>query len=355
MMRQKDKVMKKIKILHVMAGGDVGGAENIFLEDVLALNEHPEMEQAVLTRPAPERIKALQAANVLTRTARFSSLFKFTTRWKLKKLVAEFQPDIIQYWMGRAGQYAVTGTHKNIAWYGGYYNRKKRFGLCSHHIVLTKDLYRHVVESGADPKDVKIIHTIANFPQNIDPQPRAELDTPDDAPLFLGLARLHWKKGFDILLKAMLKVPTAYVWIAGDGPLKEELHALAKDVGVMDRVRFLGWRHDRERLLKSADVCVFPSRYEPFGTVMVDAWAMRVPLIAAAAQGPAAYVENEQNGLLIPVDDVDALTHAMQRCIDDKELCTRMIEGGWKTYQKSFTKEAFWTESLDFYRQVVAA
>ena len=347
--------MTKIKILHVMAGGDVGGAENIFLEDVLALAEHPEMEQAVLTRPVPERIKALNAANVLTRTAGFSGWFRWPTMSALKKLVKDFKPDVIQYWMGRAGEYAIMGEHKNIAWYGGYYNRQKRFGACTHHIVLTKDLFRHVVESGAATENVKIIHTIGNFPEHIDPQPRSELNTPDDAPVFLALARLHWKKGLDVLLKALVNVPNAYAWIAGDGPLKDELHALATELGVMDRVRFLGWRHDRERLLKAADVCAFPSRYEPFGTVMVDAWAMRVPLIAAASQGPAAYVENEQNGLLIPVDDVDALVNAMQRCIDDKALCAKMVEGGYATYQKDFTKEAFWLNSLEFYHRVIAS
>lgn len=347
--------MTQIRILHVMAGGDVGGAENIFLEDVLALNDHPQIEQAVLTRPAPERIKALQAAGVLTRTASFSRWFGFLTKNKLKKLDADFRPDIIQYWMGRAGTFAITGAHKNIAWYGGYYNRQKRFPTCSHHIVLTKDLYRHVVETGAAPDTVGIIHTIAHFPDNIDAQPRSELDTPDDAPLFLALARLHWKKGLDVLLKAMVQVPTAYAWIAGDGPLKDELHALANDLGIMDRVRFLGWRHDRERLLASADFCAFPSRYEPFGTTMVDAWAMRKPLIAAASQGPAAYVENEVNGLLIPTDDVDALVTAMQHYIDDKALCARVIDGGWTTYQQSFTKDAFLRDSFAFYQKAVAA
>ncbi|HEY1097029.1 MAG TPA: glycosyltransferase [Alphaproteobacteria bacterium] len=345
----------KIKILHVMAGGDVGGAENIFLEDVLALQEHDMFEQAVLTRPAPERIKALTQAGIITRTAGFSKWFKFPTKRALQKLTAEFQPHIIQYWMGRAGQYAITGNHKNVAWYGGYYNRKKRFALCSHHIVLTRDLYRHVVESGAQPDDVKIIHTIANFPEQIDAQPRRELNTPDDAPVFLALARLHWKKGLDILLKALVAVPEAYAWIAGDGPLKDELHTLAQDLGVADRVRFLGWRHDRERLLKSADFCAFPSRYEPFGTTMVDAWAMRVPLIAAASQGPAAYVVNGENGLLIPTDDVDALIEAMRRLINDKELCAKIVAGGWDMYQQSFTKEAFWRDSLDFYKQVITS
>lgn len=347
--------MSKIKILHVMAGGDVGGAETFFQEGVIALQQQAELEQAVLTRPVPTRIAALREAGVNTHTARFHGWFRWPTKRALKKLVAEFKPDLIQYWMGRAGQYAITGTHKNIAWYGGYYNRQKRFATCSHHVVVTEDLQRHVIATGADPKDVRVIYTIAGFSSDVTAIPRAEFDTPDDAPVFLALARLHWKKGLDILLQAAAKVPSAYIWIAGDGPLKEELHKQAQELGMMERVRFLGWRNDRERLLKAADVCVFPSRYEPFGTVMIDAWAMRVPLIAAASQGPAAYVKNEENGLLIPVDDTDALAQAMQRCIDDKALCDKIVAGGWDTYQRDFTKEAFRRKSVALYQELAAS
>jgi glycosyltransferase involved in cell wall biosynthesis len=351
--------MAKVKILHVIAGGDVGGAETFFLEGALALNEHPDIEQWVLTRPVEHRVDTLRAAGIITRTAKFPRFFGWKTRYALRKMINDFKPDLVQYWMGRAGEYAVpssaTETHKNIAWYGGYYNRRKRFPLCSHHITVTKDLQRHVIETGAAPDTVRVIHTIARLPDSSDPQSRAELNTPNDAPVFLALARLHWKKGLDILLRALVKVPKAYVWIAGDGPLKDSLQDMSRQLGVADRVRFLGWRNDRERLLKAADICVFPSRYEPFGTVLIEAWAMRIPLIAAASQGPAAYVDNEKNGLLVPIDDVDALATAMQRCIDDKDLCARIIAGGTTTYQTDFTKEAFLDRSYNFYRQVMAS
>lgn len=351
--------MEKLKILHVMAGGDVGGAENIFLEDVLALHERPDIEQYVLTRPVTHRVDALRAAGIITRTATFPAWFGWQTRYALRKMLNEFQPDIVQYWMGRAGEYAVpsspTETHKNVAWYGGYYDRKRRFPLCSHHIVLTKDLQRHVVENGADPATVRVIHTVADFAADTIPVSRAELDTPDDAPVFLALARLHWKKGFDVLLRALTDVPAAYVWIAGDGPLRDALHDMTRQLKLEDRLRFLGWRNDRDRLLKACDAVVFPSRYEPFGTVMVDAWAAGKPLIAASAQGPAAYVIDGQNGLLVPTDDVGALAKAMQRVIDDPVLCETLVAGGTATFAKDFSKQAFQEASLAFYREIVAA
>jgi glycosyltransferase involved in cell wall biosynthesis len=343
-----------IRLMHIMAGGDVGGAENIFLEDVLALADAPGVIQHVVTRPEANRLQKLREKNIPYQTAAFSRWWPFSTRRAIQEAVAQFKPNIIQYWMGRAGQFAVEGDHKNVAWYGGYYKRNERFTECSHHIVLTKDLYRHVHESGANENDISIVHTMASFPQKVTPQSRAELDTPEDAIVLLALARLHWKKGLDVLLKAMVDLPQCYAWIAGDGPLKDDLQQMAKDLGVWIRVRFLGWRNDRERLLSSCDIVVFPSRYEPFGTVTVDAWATRRPLIAAASQGPAAYVKNEENGMLIPKDDVQALVEAVNKVATDADLRKKIIAGGWDSYQQNFTKEAFLRDSLAVYTKLVA-
>lgn len=342
-----------IKLLHVLAGGDVGGAENIFLEDVLALADAPGLQQCVVTRDVPFRVQSLKERGVDVRTASFSRLWPFPTKCAIKKAVREFKPDIIQYWMGRAGQFAVVGKHVNVAWYGGYYKRSARFAKCTHHIVLTRDLFRHVVETGADARDVSIVHTMASFPDGIFLQDRAELNTPKEATVLLGLARLHWKKGFDVLLEALQQLPDCVAWIAGDGPLKEELHKLADDLGVAERVRWLGWRNDRERLLKACDICVFPSRYEPFGTVMVDAWAMQVPLIAADAQGPAAYVRNGENGLLIRKDNVEELVQAVKKLQCDPVLRDKIVHGGAYDYQEFFSKEAFIRDSMDVYTKLV--
>ena len=342
-----------------MAGGAVGGAENIFLEDLVALADCDHLSQAVVTRPEPHRIETLKQAEVPVYAASFNKWLRFTTHRILKKAYREFQPDIIQYWMGRAGTFAIpedfseAGGHINVAWYGGYYKRKKRFPLCSHHIVLTKDLFRHVEESGVDSDQIGLIHTLADFDQSAKPLPRSEFDTPKEAPLILALARLHWKKGLDLLLQAMARIPEAHCWIAGEGPLREELELIRDRMGLKDRVKFLGWRNDRECLLKACDIVAFPSRYEPFGTVTVDAWAAKRPLVATAAQGPKAYVRDRENGLLVEVDDLDGLTMALKNVINDPKLVETIVEGGWQDYQSTFTKEAFTRDSLDFYRTIL--
>ena len=97
---------------------------------------------------------------------------------------------------------------------------------------------------------------------------------------------------------------------------------------------------------------MFQSRYEPFGTVIVDAWAANRPLIAAAAAGPKAYLKHEENGLLVAIDDVESLAHAIHRLIEDEAMRAKIIEGGTRSYTDQFTKEAFVRDSLNFYQKV---
>ena len=131
--------------------------------------------------------------------------------------------------------------------------------------------------------------------------------------------------------------------------------AQASRLGISDRARFLGWREDKDALIAAADICVVPSRYEAFGAVLIEAWAAGKPLVAAAAQGPLGYVENETNGLLVPMNDADALAAAIGRVIADKELRARIVEGGRKTYEARFTKDVYVRDMLAFYERVLKA
>jgi glycosyltransferase involved in cell wall biosynthesis len=172
--------------------------------------------------------------------------------------------------------------------------------------------------------------------------------------VLLTLSRLHEKKGLDILLDAVAELPQCFAWIAGDGPLEEDLKARAAELGIADRVRFLGWRKDRGALLAAADICVLPSRWEPFGTVMLEAWAAGIPLVAAASQGPAALIADGGNGLLVPVDDAPALVAAIGRLLADPALQARLIERGRADYQMGFTREAVTQRMIALYTEITA-
>ena len=341
-----------LRVLQVMAGAAVGGIETFFFDGVAAL-AGAGLEQFVICRPnVPHQFERLKRLGVPYATASFGKWWSGPTRAVLARARAQFHPNLAQFWTGRAARLAVRDPAcRNIGWFGGY-RQMKDYKACDDFIGITPDLMRHLAESGADPMRCVRIHTFADLPAAA-PVPRASFETPEDVPLLLILARLHPKKGVDTLLRALAQVPGAYLWIAGEGDERAQYEALAQSLALTDRVRFLGWRNDRAALLAAADVCVMPSRYEPFGTVMAEAWSAGTPLITAAAQGPLAYVKDGENGLMVPIDDVPALAAAIARLIADPALAARLVEGGRKTFEESFTAAAYVRETLRFYRAVL--
>jgi glycosyltransferase involved in cell wall biosynthesis len=95
-----------------------------------------------------------------------------------------------------------------------------------------------------------------------------------------------------------------------------------------------------------------PSRYEPFGTVMIEAWASKTPLIVAAAAGPKGLVTPDVDAILVPVDDVDALGHAMRRLIAEPEFGRALVSGGYAHYENQFTEAAMVKQYMNFYASI---
>lgn len=320
----------------MIAGAEHGGAEIFFVDLVTALHAAG-IEQRVVIRRNRARAGILRQAGIDPVELAFGGMFDFHTRRALKREIAAWQPDIVQTWMNRATKHCPRGDFIHVGWLGGYY-KPNNYRHCDHVVGVTPGIVDHLKKNGGWPDDrAHFLPTLA-VDEPVEPLARAVFDTPDDAPLLLALGRLHWKKAFDVLLKALAEVPDAYLWIAGEGPLGDELKGLSRELGLEPRVRFLGWRDDREAMLKAADICIMPSRYEPFGTVMVEAWAQRVPVITTACAGPMEFIKHDDNGLVVPIDDVAALAQAIQRLMTDGELFARLAEGGHAAYLAQFSK-----------------
>ncbi len=123
-------------------------------------------------------------------------------------------------------------------------------------------------------------------------------------------------------------------------------------MGVADRVRFLGWREDAPSLYRTADACLFPSRFEPLGNVVIQAWAHGLPVVAGMSDGPAALIRPEQDGILVPINDPRSLALAARRLILDRGLRRRLAEGGAMRVQEEFSADrvvAQWRGLLEPY------
>jgi glycosyltransferase involved in cell wall biosynthesis len=326
-----------MSVLHTLGSAQNGGAEAYFVNLVSAF-ARAGIQQHAAIRAHAGRETALAQANVPTRVLPFGKTFDFTTKSRIAELARASNAKIILAWMNRAASLTPAGPWKRIGRLGGYYKLKNYRGFDAL-VGNTQDIVDWMVREGW-PKGRA--HFIPNFASAGEGPPiaRATLDTPEGAPLLLGMGRLHPSKAHDISLRALALIPEAYLWIAGDGDEETALQSLAQSLGVANRVRFLGWRADASALYRTADVCVFPSRFEPFGNVVVQAWAHGIPVVAAKSAGPGAIMTDGHDGYLVPIDDAEALAARAKELIADPLRRTAFIAAGLRRVETKYSEAA---------------
>jgi glycosyltransferase involved in cell wall biosynthesis len=338
-----------MKAVQLLGSAKDGGAETYFLALIEALQAEG-VAQASAVRPHAGRVNRLKALGLPVLEAGFGGPIDLVTAGRIKRFARQEDAGVLIAWMNRAARHAPKGRWGRIGRLGGYYGLKYYRGF-DHLVANTRDIERWIVRRGWPASKVSYIPNFAQ-PGEGAPVDRALNDTPAGAPLLLSMGRLHASKAHDISIRALAELPGAYLWIAGSGPLEAELEALAVQVGVADRVRFLGWRDDASSLYRSADVCLFPSRFEPLGNVIIQAWAHGLPVVAAMSDGPAALIRPEQDGMLVPINDVQALALAARRLILDPGRRRRLAEAGQARVRDEFSAGrivAQWRELLEPY------
>ena len=345
-----------MRVMHLMAGADAGGAENFFGRLVVAL-QHTEIDQRLIIRPSSSREMMLKEHAVEFAMASFGGWFDIKTPRKIKSEIGLFGPDVVISWMNRPTRFVPKpgpSDRKRFVHIGsprGYY-APKYYRKCDHLIVTTKDLAKFYYDHGRPAEQISVI---PNFAPDIRAEPiaRAQYDTPEKAPLLLALGRLHENKGFDVLLKAMQDLPDHYLWLGGAGPLEQDLKAMAFALGIAERVRFLGWVDDPAPLFAAADAFICSSRHEPFGNIIIEAWLHSTPIIATASEGPGYLIEDAKTGLMVPNEDAAALSTAIRKLRGDSALMERLAVAGRSRYEDAFTEEQVVGQYLDLFERLI--
>jgi len=153
---------------------------------------------------------------------------------------------------------------------------------------------------------------------------RRDWDIPADAPVVLFCAKLQpWKRPQDLLRAfASANVPGSYLVYTGDGPLKSDLEAEAKALGIADRTRFLGFVNQSglPQVYCASDLLALPSEYEPFGVVVNEMMLCGHGVIVSDRVGAKFNLIREgQTGFVYPCGDVDALANLLRRVLSDCE------------------------------------
>lgn len=189
---------------------------------------------------------------------------------------------------------------------------------------------------------------------------------PHDVPLrLLFVGRLEARKGIDVLLESVVRLASAgydfELWIIGDTSLPGPTGATYREdferchPSLSDRVHFLG-RTDDETLRNAyanCDVFVAPSRFESFGLILLEAMMFSKPVVGTDIGGMREIVTDGESGLLVPPNDPDALTAALQRLLDSAELRGALGARGRIAYEDSFTLEKMAEGAEAFYRAML--
>lgn len=177
---------------------------------------------------------------------------------------------------------------------------------------------------------------------------------PHTRPYILGIGRLVPQKGFDILLHAFVQADqTSHdLLLAGDGPERTALESLAADLGLGDRVQFIG-RADRPTAVSLFAGCSFfvlPSRQEPQGIVNLEAMAAGKAVLASRVGGVPEIVRDGETGMLVPAEDVPALAQAITRLAADAPLRQTLGAAG-RERAKAFDWDAIAQQYLSIYQE----
>ena len=173
---------------------------------------------------------------------------------------------------------------------------------------------------------------------------RREFGIPGHASLVVTVAVLRELKGIQFMIRAMPHIlesfPDVHYLIVGDGDHRDALESEVKIAGVEKNVVFAGTRKDIPGILSACDIFVLPTLTEALPTVLAEAMAARLSIVASAVGGVPEMIVNGENGILVSAGNIQELQNACKRLLADPLLGIRMGEAGWRIVNQKFNVAA---------------
>lgn len=236
---------------------------------------------------------------------------------------------------------------------------RAKYGACARIVAVSRAIAGVLAHDGVPPERVRLVYE--GVPDRA-PQPGgqallAELGVPAGAPVIGNVAALTDHKDHATLIDAAARVtarrPDARFVIAGDGELRGALEARARALGLGERVLFVGFRGDLERLLPAFDVFCLSSHMEGLGTSLLDAMCFGRPIVATSAGGIPEAVEDGVTGRVVPVRDAPALAAALLELLDDRARAAACGAAGRQRFERQFTADRMVDETLVVYAEAL--
>lgn len=240
------------------------------------------------------------------------------------------------------GLYQWTYSALNASW------EKKVYQQAQVVVSVSARVRDELIEIGIPAERIRVIVNGVD-PDEFHPgkEDRTALGLPEGVPLALFVGDIRTpRKNLDTILAALKQVPSLHLAVAGDTQASP-FPALARQLGIEDRVQFLGFRKDIKQLMRAADIFVFPSRYEACSLALLEAMASGLPILTAQTTGGAELVDAQCGIVLSDPNDVAQLAAALQRLADDPKSRACMGQAA-----RNVAEQHSWTHMAQEYLQL---
>lgn len=347
------------------------GGQNQALLLLRALNARGDTAELVTVkgsalgkRALARRVKVHSVPRYGTRACAALKIFKLTRNRAFDVVHANEAHAVTAAWLA--------GTHREAAFIisrrVGYPLGKSRLALDRYRaatriVAISQWVVERLVESGAPQDKIEVVYEGVELPtlptDEIRQRARRRWKIPKEATLLGSVGVLSPDKGHELLIRALAQLRTEFpecrLLLAGDGPSRLQLEALAKELGVAEMVIFAGFVTDIDLVYQALDVFLFPSFFEGLGTSLLAAMSYEVPAVAFQCCAFGEIIENEKSGLLVEQGNVGEIAQAVTRLLRDKEFARSIGQGGRARIADKFSSTRMVAEMSEVYRRVCSA
>lgn len=348
--------------LHIIGSRRLAGAERFFVRLVNALNARGHAAVAVIRGDSP--VAGALSPAVEQVHIGMHSKYDFWSAWQIHRLIARRRPAIVQTYMGRASRLTRVPARSgsiHIARLGGFYGLDGYYRHADEWVGNTHGIVDYLRRGGLPAERV---HYIGNFV----PPGRAVSDAEvtalrqrlglaSNARVVLAMGRLVEKKGFDDLLEAWAQLPPTdaesrplHLVLAGSGGHRQALADRVAALNIGSRAHLVGWQDDLALWYRLGEIFVCPSRQEPLGNVILEAWRHRIPLLSTRNEGATELIRDGENGRLVPLRDPAALARGIVALLDTPAAeRQRLVDAGLRCVEQEHSEQAVVQAYLQLY------
>ncbi|MCU1243882.1 MAG: hypothetical protein JWO71_4608 [Candidatus Acidoferrum typicum] len=230
--------------------------------------------------------------------------------------------------------------------------------ICAHRIItISRTVSEFLLAEGVSPSTIRQIY----LGLDIDHTENGGQTEPREYPYILFVGQFERRKRHQDAIRALAllksEFPALKLVLIGntfDEQYVTELRELSNELGLSERVLFLGPRSDVLDLMRNASALLLCSEKEAFGWVLVEAMSVGLPVISSAVDGPCELIEHEKTGLLVPVGDIEAYAYQLRRLINSGELCDALRAQALATVKERHSAVAMVHNIQNVYMEVLS-